>query len=184
MTFDPSRITSVVLDYKSESLFIINWSIKECGFGQFTFKLADGFIHCDNECMKKSTVLSVLKYFFDNLVIVEEGDETVSFSSLELIEVTENDKYVCKVLNKTNKKELDKVFNYIKCNMLTWEEKKEIVDKILFNMHEKVRQNKSIETIESLDKDIKELLKYRHIKIPTEIVNTMDIYFFIKDELS
>lgn len=53
--------------------FIIEWSVKGVGFGEYAFWMKDGKIHCDNEAMSRESVKRVLCMMVDQAVF--PGDE-------------------------------------------------------------------------------------------------------------
>lgn len=51
--------------------FTINWTLQDCGFGQFHFYEKHGVICCDNEFMKKETIKQILCAMVDQCVLTD-----------------------------------------------------------------------------------------------------------------
>jgi hypothetical protein len=52
--------------------FIIRWSEKGRGFGEYCFYIKDNKIHCDNECDNRETVKKILLNLVDNCIFDDE----------------------------------------------------------------------------------------------------------------
>lgn len=57
---------------RNEGGMDITWATKSAGFGHTTFCRKNGKLHCDNECMSREFILSVLKFVVDNTELQNE----------------------------------------------------------------------------------------------------------------
>lgn len=49
--------------------FIVRWSKPHCGFGELTFSVKNGKLHCDTECMSRRFVSQVLEKLAEEVVM-------------------------------------------------------------------------------------------------------------------
>jgi hypothetical protein len=54
--------------------FVVMWSKPHCGFGELTFYLKDGKLHCDTECMSRKFVSQVLEKVAETVEIHDGRD--------------------------------------------------------------------------------------------------------------
>jgi hypothetical protein len=50
----------------------IKWAMRGFGFGELTFWMEDGKLHCDNECMSRETVKKILCLMADQAVLRDD----------------------------------------------------------------------------------------------------------------
>lgn len=60
------EVTDTELDYSTPTSFLIRWGTKSAGFGEVSFTQRMNELQCDNECMSRRFVKSVLEHWMHN----------------------------------------------------------------------------------------------------------------------